>query len=164
MFLSFLVSPISLHSSFRHSLLHTHQCPAAFKDSQQWWRTVHRYQCLHMNAQPLMYIFLPPSRVMTLCLFLTQPLHTRRECLWACVCVRETERREQRKGGRREALLVLHLCWVKPWQGIAWGRHPRQKQACFSFVQRGSLRRGGSNSTVCLLRERKYARVRGCVV
>lgn len=104
----------------------------------------HHYWCFHMNAQTHMYISFLHAWSLTMSLwhtvppgvFPSHPLHTRRECLWVCVfaCVRKSdvEDRERRGEERRgEALLVLYLCWIKPWWGIAWGRHPRQKQACF---------------------------------
>lgn len=67
------------------------------------------------------------------CKFLSQPLHISRDCLWVCVSVGETERREERR-----CSFMLHKAMMGelPGEDI----HGRNKPA--SLCSQTSLRRG----------------------
>lgn len=55
------------------------------------------------------------------CLFPSRP-YTPAGNVCVCLCLRDRQ-----KGGET---LVFRLWWIKPRWGIAWGHHPKQKQAC----------------------------------
>lgn len=82
----------------------------------------HHYQCLHMNAQSLMYVSLSMSLSGTLyhpvLVSITSLRH--QEGMSLGVWERDAKDREKKgvEEGREERRgEVLHFCWIKPWRG-----------------------------------------------
>ena len=113
----------------------------------------HHYQCLHMNAQSLIYVSSPPppslcfdnvslAHCTTPCLFLSHPRGTGRECLWVWEGdAKDREKKGVEERGRRGE--VLHFCWIKPWRGDRLGTTSQAEPGLLPFVHGGSLRKGG---------------------